>query len=70
MVELSVNPPGVTQGMLPRKVQEGEMRFSGLQGLVSLASEIERHQWKLSCKGNLLMEWPDADPRSSEQVAG
>ena len=31
MVELSVNPPGVTQGMLPRKVQEGEMRFSGLQ---------------------------------------
>ena len=31
MVELSVNPPSVTQGMLPRKVQEGEMRFSGLQ---------------------------------------
>ena len=25
------NLPGVTQGMLPRKVQEGERRFSGLQ---------------------------------------
>ena len=41
MVELSVNPPGVTQGMLPRKVQEVEMRFLVLQGLVSLASDRE-----------------------------
>ena len=41
MVELSVNPPGVTQGMLPRKVQEGEMRFLVLQGLVSLSSDRE-----------------------------
>ena len=40
MVELSVKSSGVTERMLPRKIQEGEMRLFGQQGPVSLGIGI------------------------------